>query len=120
MTSSMTADTGALSSLRRWAWIEGVSLLVLVLVAMPLKHLAGMPMAVRVTGLLHGLAFLFFVTALARASSERKWPAKTWLAAFGLSLVPGGVFFLHRVLDARTSDSAENPPLPRSDDAKTL
>lgn len=111
----MNASTNALAALRRWAWIEGVSLLVLVLIAMPLKHLAGMPMAVRVTGLGHGLAFLFFVTALTRASSERKWPAKTWLAAFVLSLVPGGVFFLHRVID-----SGENPPLPKNDDAKTL
>ena len=104
----------ALTSLRRWAWAEGVSLLVLVLIAMPLKHLAGMPMAVRVTGILHGIAFLFFVTSLFRVVMEHKWPARVWLPLFGTSFVPGGVFFFRRIID-----SAESRPLPKSDDAKT-
>lgn len=104
----------ALASLRRWAWVEGGSLLVLVLIAMPLKHLAGMPMAVRVVGMLHGLAFLIFVSALVRTSSERKWPARVWLTMFGIAFVPGGIFLFRRVID-----SAESRPLPKSDASGT-
>ncbi|MFN9297548.1 MAG: DUF3817 domain-containing protein, partial [Acidobacteriota bacterium] len=42
----------------RWAgWAEGISFLVLLLVAMPMKYLIGEPMAVRVIGSLHGALF---------------------------------------------------------------
>ena len=40
---------------------EGSTLVILVCVAMPLKYMAGMPMAVRVTGMIHGVLFLLFL-----------------------------------------------------------
>ena len=55
---------------RRFRWvslIEGVSYLVLVAIAMPLKYAAGMPGAVRVVGMAHGVLFVAFVLALAAA-----------------------------------------------------
>jgi len=94
----------ALSALRRWAWIEGTSLLVLVLVGMPLRHLAGIHCATQIVGTAHGIAFLFFINALTRATSEYDWPAKRWLVLLGIAFVPGGVFFFRRAID-----SAESP-----------
>lgn len=41
--------------------MEGSTLVLLVFVAMPLKHLAGWPAVVTVLGPVHGLAFLFYV-----------------------------------------------------------
>lgn len=60
--------------LRIAALLEGISLLGLVFVAMPLKYLAHLPMAVRVVGSVHGLLFLVFVVSLFQVALERRWP----------------------------------------------
>jgi integral membrane protein len=65
---------------------------------MPLKHLAGLAIAVRVAGSVHGILFLLFLSARFRAATERSFPARRSLQAFGASLVPGGTFVLDRVL----------------------
>lgn len=77
---------------------EGVSALVLFLVAMPLKHAAGMPMAVTVVGSIHGGLFVLFCLALAHAWAARavdaRWAALLLLAA----IVPGGTLVADRRL----------------------
>jgi integral membrane protein len=88
----------ALASLRRYALWEGASLVALVVVAMPLKHVYGRPAAVRVVGGVHGLLFLLFVAALVRATIELGWGPRRYLTALGASLVPGGTFWLDRAL----------------------
>lgn len=74
--------------------LEGASYVLLVFVAMPLKYALHWPMGVRVMGSLHGLLFLAFLAALARAALEHRWPARASLRAFAASLVPFGMFFL--------------------------
>jgi integral membrane protein len=98
----------ALQMLRVVGFLEGVSFLVLLLVAMPLKYMLAMPIAVRVAGSLHGFLFVLFVAALLRAAIVRKWPLRRSFAAFGASLVPGGTFILDRALKREL----ENHPLP--------
>ena len=88
----------ALRQLRIIAFLEGVSFLLLLFVAVPLKHLAGLGIAVRIAGSVHGILFLLFISALFRAATERNWPARRSLQAFGASLLPGGTFLLDRVL----------------------
>ena len=88
----------ALSQLRALVLLEGASLLVLVFVAMPLKHIAGYSSAVRVVGSIHGLLFLLFAGALFRVAIERRWRIKKSLAALGASVVPFGAFYLDRSL----------------------
>ena len=87
-----------LRQLRLVAFLEGVSFLVLLFIAMPLKHLAGFPLAVRIVGLVHGLLFLIFLAALYRAGSQRGWPLRRWLIAFVSSVVPFGTFVFDRSL----------------------
>ena len=54
----------ALTRYRVMAWIVGILLIALVLVAVPLKYLAGIEGPVTVLGTLHGwLYFIFFLTA---------------------------------------------------------
>ena len=54
----------ALTRYRVMAWLVGVLLIALVLVAVPLKHLGGIEEPVTVLGTLHGwLYFVFFLTA---------------------------------------------------------
>ena len=51
--------------LRYTALAEGVSYLLLLGVAMPLKYLADMPMAVKIVGWAHGLLFMLLLMMLA-------------------------------------------------------
>jgi integral membrane protein len=91
----------------RWvALAEGVSYVVLVFVAMPLKYLAGMPAPVRVVGGLHGALFVLFVAALLRAAWDRRWSLVRCAVAFGASLVPFGTFIFDRSLRRELTEGA--------------
>ncbi|MQA30892.1 MAG: DUF3817 domain-containing protein [Luteitalea sp.] len=85
-----------LQQFRVVALLEGASFIVLLFVAMPMKYLAGMPLATRVAGSVHGLLFLLFLTALIRASVEYRWPVRRALAAFVSSILPFGTFVFDR------------------------
>jgi integral membrane protein len=74
------------------AWLEGTSLLVLLGVAMPLKYLAGMALATRVVGLLHGLAFLAYAVVLIDALATRQWPGRTVALGLLAGFLPAGTF----------------------------
>ena len=79
---------------RKIAFAEGVSFLVLLLIAMPLKYFAGMPMAVTVVGGLHGLLFVAFVIMAWEVKREYKkdwgWLIKSFIA----SIIPFGTFWM--------------------------
>ena len=86
--------------LRAIAFVEGLSYLVLLGVAMPLKYWAGMPIAVRVTGALHGALFVALMLAIAEGW-WRRGKSFGWALRLGLlSLLPFGTFFADRGLAA--------------------
>jgi integral membrane protein len=87
-----------LQQLRVVAFLEGLSFVLLLFVAMPLKYYAGMPLAVRIVGSVHGLLFVVFCAALARAAIACEWPLRRSLLAFVSSLVPFGTFVFDRSL----------------------
>jgi integral membrane protein len=103
-----------LRHLRLVAFLEGTSFLVLLFIAMPLKYLAGLPLAVRVVGSVHGVLFLMFLVVLYRAGSERGWPPPRWLIAFLASVVPFGTFMFDRSLRREIAEATPSPErLPR-------
>jgi integral membrane protein len=87
----------ALSLFRMIGIAEGISYLVLLGIAMPLKYYAEMPMAVKYTGWAHGLLFILYVAVLAWVSYVKKWPLLKVFVAFIASLLPFGTI----VLDSR-------------------
>lgn len=90
----------ALAALRVISAIEGVSYLLLLFVAMPLKYGLDEPLAVRVLGMAHGWLFVAFVGALAWAMWARGWSVARGALLFGLSLVPFGFLGIDRSLRA--------------------
>ena len=78
--------------------LEGVSFLVLLGIAMPLKYAAGIPEAVRYVGWAHGVLFVLFILALLSASTAGRWPLTKIAGAFIASVVPFGAFVLERRL----------------------
>jgi integral membrane protein len=84
--------------LRRTSLAEGVSYLLLLGIAMPLKYLAGYPLAVRVVGWIHGLLFIGFCYSLFEAAVARGWPWTKSLKFFVAALLPLGPFVIDRGL----------------------
>jgi len=90
----------SLTDLRRFmliAFIEGISYLVLLLIAMPLKYYANMPEVVKYIGWAHGVLFVLFCYYLLKVWIGFKWSFGKAALAFIASLVPFGTF----LLDAR-------------------
>ncbi len=81
---------------RKIAFTEGVSFLVLLFVAMPLKYLANIPQAVTIVGGLHGALFVALgVTAYLvkdRYNKSFKWG----LIVFVSSIIPFGTFYMDK------------------------
>lgn len=88
----------AIGRLRAVMLAEGISYLVLLFVAMPLKYAAGMPFAVRIAGMVHGALFVLFIAALLQAASDRGWKASRSALVFAASLVPFANFAMDRRL----------------------
>jgi integral membrane protein len=86
----------ALGRFRLVALLEGTSYLLLLLVAVPLKRLAGMPLAVTIVGSIHGALFLAFMVVLLHVWIEQKWAPKKAALAFVASVLPGGAFWFDR------------------------
>lgn len=72
---------------------EALTLLGLVGVAVPLKHLAGYPDAVHVMGPVHGLVFLAFVWTAVQTVAGGGWSATEVIRLFVGAVVPFGGFF---------------------------
>jgi integral membrane protein len=92
----MSSTVTDLRWLRLSGYAEGISFLVLLLIAMPLKYLAGQPMAVRVVGSLHGALFVIYAVMVLVAARNHRWPAK--LIGLGLlaAFLPLGPFWFDR------------------------
>ena len=85
-----------LSHLRTTSLTEATSYLLLLVIAMPLKYMAGIAVGVQVIGMIHGVLFLILIWLLVRANFETSWPkSRIWLLALA-SLVPLMPYFLDR------------------------
>ena len=80
--------------LRAIGFLEGLSFIILLGVAMPLKYLAGQPEAARVVGMAHGLLFLLYLAAAVQAALEYNWTWRRTLLIAAASLVPFGPFYV--------------------------
>ena len=66
-------DIEQLRRLELASMVEATTLLLLVAVATPLKHLAGLPGFARIMGPAHGLAFLFYLWTVVQTVAAGRW-----------------------------------------------
>lgn len=82
--------------------LEGISYVVLLGIAMPLKYAAGNTGAVPLVGRIHGGLFVLFCVVLASVASTRSWNRRQVRTAMIAALVPLGAFWLeHRLRSGR-------------------
>lgn len=95
----MDIDRKFLSNLKTFGIIEGVSTLILFGIAVPLKYLADIPLAVRIVGPIHGTLFLVLVVMF--LLGVQRIPISRGLAAAGIvaAVIPFGPFVVARWLD---------------------
>ena len=86
------------SKFRLISFVEGISFLVLLFIAMPLKYLAGIPLAVRIVGMTHGVLFILFVLALYKASKEYAWDKSMTIKLFIYSVIPFGFIPIEKTI----------------------
>jgi len=82
-----------LGRFRLIALLEGISFLVLLFIAMPLKYGMDMPEAVRVIGMAHGLLFVVYLLLLLVVKEEQKWGFKLLIRSAVVSVLPFGTFY---------------------------
>lgn len=82
---------------RKVAMAEGISFLVLLFIAMPLKYLADEPMAVKIVGTLHGALFVAFMALAYFVKAQHNKNFGWMLKAFLASIIPFGTFYMDRV-----------------------
>jgi integral membrane protein len=102
------AASRSIEHLRVAGKVEGVSYLLLLGVAMPLKYFAGLPLAVKLVGWAHGLLFVVFLIVLVLAMLRARLSFTHAASAFIASLLPFGPFLIDRRLEAvARSDGAQ-------------
>lgn len=84
--------------------IEGMSLLVLLFIAMPLKYFAGFPQAVTFVGSLHGLFFIIYLITITYVTFKVRWSFLWIFSAIAVAFIPFG----NLVLDAKLKQSRYN------------
>lgn len=110
-----------LNQFRAIAYTEGVSFLVLLFIAMPLKYFAEIPMAVKIVGWIHGILFILYWLAVARVARADQWSNDRIRLALIASVLPFGPF----IFDSRLRGPApgeQNPsaePTAKTDSSHT-
>lgn len=91
-----------LSFFRKLGLIEGLSLIVLLCIAMPAKYQFGYVDSIWQVGMTHGVLWTaYFVVSLA-VSHQQKWSVMFWLLVLFASIIPFACFFLDKKLKTQS------------------
>ncbi|GGZ31383.1 membrane protein [Echinicola pacifica] len=77
---------------------EGISFLLLLFVAMPMKYTMDMPLAVTYTGWVHGALFVLYMYMVFPTRRALGWTVRRTLFAMVASVLPFGPFLFDRKL----------------------
>lgn len=82
----------------RWVgFLEGISFLLLLFIAMPMKYMFDNPILVKYVGMGHGVLFIVFLVVLFVVCEKQKWSLKMFILGLIASILPFGPF----VFDAK-------------------
>ena len=99
--SDVAEELGQLRRMRLASIAEGCTLLVLVFIAVPLKHLGGHAIATAIMGPVHGIAFLLYVWTLIQTVSGADFTGTEVVRMVAAAFIPFGGFVTARALRRR-------------------
>lgn len=85
-----------ISFFRHIAFWEGISLLLLLFVAMPVKYGLGYDFLVKIVGMAHGILFILYVIGTISIKNVMQWSYSSTLIILFLSLIPFGTFYMEK------------------------
>ncbi len=78
------------------AFLEGVSYILLLFIATPIKYLSGDPQYVKLLGMPHGILFILYIILAFMIKPELKWTNKQFGTVLLASIIPFGTFYIER------------------------
>ena len=78
------------------SFLEGVSYILLLFVAVPIKYIADNATFVKALGMPHGILFVMYILLALFIRSKMKWDFKTTFIVLIASLLPFGTFYINR------------------------
>ncbi|WP_110114424.1 DUF3817 domain-containing protein [Bacillus sp. CGMCC 1.16541] len=88
--------SSTIGRLRLVGLLEGISYLVLLFLAMPLKYFMDIPEAVSIVGAAHGALFVAYVLAIAHVQIAHRWSLWHSIKAFIAAFIPFATFILDK------------------------
>ncbi|APY07104.1 hypothetical protein BWZ20_01755 [Winogradskyella sp. J14-2] len=85
-----------LPTFRIVALLEGVSYILLLFLATPLKYFANDPKYVKILGMPHGLLFIAYVVMAVLMSKNMKWNSRTLWIILLAAIIPFGTFYIDK------------------------
>tara|TARA_B110000971_G_C19935080_1_gene465964 strand:- start:578 stop:856 length:279 start_codon:yes stop_codon:yes gene_type:complete len=76
------------------SFLEGVSYLLLLFIAVPIKYFQGNELYVKILGMPHGILFIGYILLLILIQKKMKWNLKTTLFISLASIIPFGTFYV--------------------------
>lgn len=90
------------------AYLEGISYILLLFIAVPVKYMLGNPAYVKMLGMPHGIFFIAYVFLAYQLSVDEEWPRKKLVQAFVAALLPFGTFIFDYKIFHHKSKAKEN------------
>ncbi|SDY36286.1 integral membrane protein [Acinetobacter kyonggiensis] len=87
-----------IQTLRVVGFLEGLSFLLLLFIAMPMKYMFDNPILVKYVGMGHGVLFILFLIVLFTVCEKQKWSITIFLMGLAASILPFGPFVFDRKL----------------------
>ncbi|WP_299015411.1 DUF3817 domain-containing protein [uncultured Polaribacter sp.] len=78
------------------SFLEGVSYLLLLFIAVPIKYLQGDASYVKMLGMPHGLLFMLYIVFAIVIQKQMKWSFKTLAIVLACSVIPFGTFYVDK------------------------
>lgn len=87
-----------IQTLRVVGLLEGLSFLLLLFIAMPMKYMFDNPVLVKYVGMGHGVLFILFLIVLFAVCEKQKWSITIFLMGLAASILLFGPFVFDRKL----------------------
>ena len=97
-----------IQTLRIIGLLEGISFLLLLFIAMPMKYMLDNPVLVKYVGMGHGVLFMLFLIVLFTVCEKQKWSIYMFILGLIASILPFGTFVFDRKLKAFQQPIAES------------